>query len=326
MAADPVFAAELKALRADPYSAALKDMPDNSVAVIDEVKKRLNDAAETARTSGANNRASQAGTKAAEARDVAAAASPEYGSALNIQASRRQDVLAPLEQGPIGRIAKSKDTRAVTETVLPKQPLAGSEQEVAKTIMRIGEKDPDLAAAIVRQTLADSYDQSAKKLVGGENYYGGARFAKDIAGTPQQEANLGAALRSLPGQRNPESFSDYLEVLRATGKREPVGSQTAFNAEAIKDLGTGSAAQRAGSLARTLGASLMTNANDITTRMWLGKNVESLADMFVDPQSVAILREIANRAEKAPFANAAGQALATAPQQGRDRPKKEEKK
>lgn len=42
----------------------------------------------------------------------------------------------------------------------------------------------------MRERIADQYNQSAGRLVGGENKYGGARFAKDIAGTPLAEPNL----------------------------------------------------------------------------------------------------------------------------------------
>jgi hypothetical protein len=52
-------------------------------------------------------------------------------------------------------------------------------------------------------SLADRYDQSVSRLVGGENQYGGARFAKDIAGSPQADANLRdvtGALRAGPWQ------------------------------------------------------------------------------------------------------------------------------
>jgi hypothetical protein len=42
------------------------------------------------------------------------------------------------------------------------------------------------------------------RLVGGENQYGGARFAKDVAGSPQADANLRdvtGALRAGRGRR-----------------------------------------------------------------------------------------------------------------------------
>jgi hypothetical protein len=63
-----------------------------------------------------------------------------------------------------------------------------------KHSMRTEARDPGAGAALVRQNLADRYDQSASRLVGGENQYGGARFAKDIAGTSQAETNLHAVV------------------------------------------------------------------------------------------------------------------------------------
>lgn len=64
--------------------------------------------------------------------------------------------------------------------------------------MRIEARDPGAGAGLVRQRLADQYGSSAGRLVGGENQYGGARFAKDIAGTPQAETNLNAVVGALP--------------------------------------------------------------------------------------------------------------------------------
>lgn len=58
-----------------------------------------------------------------------------------------------------------------------------------------------LAEASVRQRLVDQADTSMGRLVGGEAQGGGARFAKDIAGTDQPDANLGAVVGTLPNGR-----------------------------------------------------------------------------------------------------------------------------
>jgi hypothetical protein len=304
----------------------LKDAPDNSIAIVDAVSKRLADEAAAAgsvvNSSFSNQIAGAKGDAAKLARDTAREASPEYQTALNVQASRRQDVLSPLENGPVGKLAATDDTRAAVGAVLPKNPLPGSEQEVAKTVMRIGEKDPDLAATLVRLGLADDFSTATSKLVGGDNYYGGARFAKEVAGKPQTEANLQAALRALPDGRNPETFSDLVDVLRATGRRKPQGSATSFNNEIQNELGVGSLAARAGDVARSGGTSFLTNVNDKAQRLWLGKNTEALANMFIDPDSIDIIRSIAARQAQTPFRDAAIVGGAQSGSQARDRKNK----
>jgi hypothetical protein len=120
--------------------------------------------------------------------------------------------------------------------------LTGGERELVDTIMRTESQDPGAGAALVRQNLADRYDQSASRLVGGENQYGGARFAKDIAGTPQAETNLNAVTNALrvgpwqPGGPPPSDLQNLVEVLRATGARKPQGSATEFNRQLNHEL------------------------------------------------------------------------------------------
>ena len=106
-----------------------------------------------------------------------------------------------------------------------------------KHSMRTEARDPGAGAALVRQNLADRYDQNASSPVGGENQYGGARFAKDIAGTSQAETNLHAVVGALPtGAVAQPSMQDLVDVLRATGMRKPQGSATEFNRQLNHEL------------------------------------------------------------------------------------------
>ena len=71
---------------------------------------------------------------------------------------------------------------------LPPKSLTGGEGELVDAIMRIDNRDAGAVRGLVRQGLADRYAATAGWLVGGENHYGGARFAKDVAGTPTGQA------------------------------------------------------------------------------------------------------------------------------------------
>lgn len=111
---------------------------------------------------------------------------------------------------------------------MPQRPLVGIDRELVDTIMQLEARDPSAAGAPI---MANTFDESTRRLVGGENQYDGARFAKDVAGTAQQQTNLDAVLgmvnrSSLPqpagsAMNRPAEISDLLDVFRAIGQRKP---------------------------------------------------------------------------------------------------------
>jgi hypothetical protein len=211
IADDPAFQASLRRLRADEVlGPTYQGQPDNSVAVIDAVTKDMRDRGvalgNAANPGFSSQTAGLYGTGASEARaiarDPARGGIQEYDDALTAQAQARQQNLERLEQGPLGRVAAATNTDAAGRAVLPGagSPYlnAGGEAEIADAVRRLVTQDPEVTAGLVRQRLANPADTSMTRLVGGEAQGGGARFAKDIAGTDQQAANLDAVLRALP--------------------------------------------------------------------------------------------------------------------------------
>jgi hypothetical protein len=65
-----------------------------------------------------------------------------YNDALTMQEQVRRQNLAPLEQGPLGRLAAATDTHAAGDVILPAHPLTGGERELFDTIMRTEARDP----------------------------------------------------------------------------------------------------------------------------------------------------------------------------------------
>lgn len=98
--------------------------------------------------------------------------------------------------------------------------------------MRIDNRDPGTCAALVRQGLADRHDATAGRLVGGENQYGGARSAKEIAGTPQSRSNSNAVADALrvgpwqPGGSPPSDLSTCCVRPGCGSRREARPSST----------------------------------------------------------------------------------------------------
>ena len=145
-----------------------------------------------------------------------------------------------------------------------------------KHSMRTEARDPSAGAALVRQNLADRYDRSASRLVGGENQYGGARFAKDIAGTSKAETNLHAVVGALP-----PSMQDLVDVLRATGMRKPQGSATEFNRQLNHELALPPISAEIAAAAKTGGVSALSAIRDRAKRAWLGHGTSQLSGIIL---------------------------------------------
>lgn len=314
IARDPAFQASLRRLREDEVLAPLYGhQPDNSVAVVDAVTKDMRDrgvalsnAANPGFSSQTAGRYTQGSAEARDiARDPARGGVQAYDDALVAQEQARRQNLNPLEQGPLGAVATAADTRAAANAVLPPKPLTGGANELVDAITRIEGQAPGVGAALVRQRLADQYDTSASRLVGGENQYGGARFAKDIAGTPQAETNLHAVVGALPtGAVAQPSMQDLVDVLRATGARKPQGSATAFNQQLNKELSLPPVGAEVVAALKSGGLTIPTGVRDRAKRAWLGRGTGQLADMFLAPDSVEQLRGISNRAAQTPMTDA----------------------
>jgi len=249
---NPSFQKALADVQGDPELAQkIIGLPSNSVGVLNEVKKRLKTLENKVSNVGTETydqyKASMRGTTGTQVRNTAAEASPEYAQALEQQASMRNELLSPLEQGPLGKLAKSKDITQQHRALFPQNPpVVGMEQEVSDAISRITNIDPKTTQALVRQHLETSFNKATKDLVSGPNQYGAAKFASNIAGTEQQASNLEAAIRALPdGEAKWSQVSNMLDVFKAQGHRLPVGSATEFNKMIAADLGKGTAVQEA---------------------------------------------------------------------------------
>src|ERR1700760_4691633 len=115
-------------------------LPDNSIGVLNEVKKLLNQSAENASSPLGGNRNMQrsAGfsSDATNVRDIALHANErvatgpwgnnqnDYEIALQVERDARQRHLEPLMQGPLGKLAKEDiTTQRAIDALFPKNPL-----------------------------------------------------------------------------------------------------------------------------------------------------------------------------------------------------------
>ncbi|MER9654395.1 hypothetical protein NKJ26_12880 [Mesorhizobium sp. M0152] len=311
IAADPRFAAGLARLRGNPELAPdYAHLPDSSIGVVDAVTKDLNARGEALSTVTnplyGPELASRSTASAAEARNLATNHSPEYAQALAEQEALRRTVLNPLEQGPVGRVAAAKDTAGAGNAILPQNPLTGSAGEAAGATRRLVAEDPATTTQLVRQNLADRFSKANTETQEGVRDFAGAKFHKDVAGNDARQEVLDAVLRQIPGGQAAVSMPELLDVLQATGRRKQIGSATEFNRSMNADLGgAASPTGMAVNLAKSLGTSVV-KAGDVAKRAALRSNLKTLADMFIDPRSVELIRNANNRGARIGF----GEALA----------------
>jgi hypothetical protein len=297
----PGFEEARAAVRNDPQlNRYVAGLPDESVGFLNEVKKQLDQMGQNARApvNAQQNMQRAAGYEldAGAVRDAGTHRSPEYALALETQRELRQQYLEPLLQGPLGKMAERDiTTRRAIEAVFPKEPLAGSAQEVETAVRALAHRNPRAAADLVAAHAEGVFNTAAKNLQGGANQMGGANFVKQIAGNAQQRDNLEAAVRALPnGDQTWAGFNRFLEIAQATGTRQNIGSKTAYNATELKDMSSGGLVGNAVKTGASPGK-WVTVISDAWGRWQLGNNVDQLARILTDPQSGRLLRAIASR-------------------------------
>jgi hypothetical protein len=308
----PGYAAAAKAVRRDPQlNREVAHLPEESIGFLNEVKKQLDQAAQNAASPVQQGRSVQRaaglGRDAAAVRDAAigseaSAGQANYAQALNIQELGRQRHLEPLLQGPLGKLAeKDIGTQKAIDALFPKEPLPGSENEVRQTVHALSQRAPDTARQLVRAHVEAKLDEAFHAAGRSPEAAGfaGARFANEVAGSPvvntQRGENFRAAVEALPnGKRIMPGVNRLLEVLQATGNRQPIGSKTAFNKADLHAMETG------GSLGNVLKTAASPGewwhwAHEMMGKWQSGNNLGLLAKIITDPRAEAVFQRIAKR-------------------------------
>lgn len=294
---NPVWIEGVRRARNDPFiGPTLQGLPDNSLVVIDAVKKQLDETGRnlrdplsgTARNNYAASLVDQGRDRVVSAADRATGSTPgnagSYETARYIQSESRRRFLEPLLNGPLGKIAKAQTTQAAINALFPRNPIPGSAAEVSGAVTALANRNPWAARQLVRAHAESSFNRATARLTTGLNEYGGAKFAALIRGNPQQAENLEAAVRALPNGNNVwDGFDRFLNILEAQGQRQRPNSATAFNQEMQADLKRGSALGDTATLASGVGIKWPQKIKDTIERWRLGRNVEQLAYLLTDP-------------------------------------------
>lgn len=232
--------------------------------------------------------------------EVVTQSSPHIRAGRDIYKNISRNVIDPLEQSPVGDIARTKNLpaesamRQQSEILMPQAPRALDPKTIRKTVDTIKLQDPTAARDWVRQNLQAVFDESAQNLSAGANQWGGAKFAAQVVGNPRQKENLRALVESVSDRQTWVGFNRMLEVLEAQGKRQAPGSQTAFNQKIQGDLASGGAATPLAAMASPSKAMGMIGQAYDDFRY--GKNAEEMAKILTDPRSVEKMRALAKEA------------------------------
>lgn len=310
LSSDPLFSSVLREVRGDPaLNRTIANAPDDSVAVIDLVQRRMRERADIAQTPGQASTSNLAAANLGDARgqSIAAAnlatgsrpaqgATPAtigaYEQARGLQDTLRETYLAPLMNGPIGKLAeKDITTRNAVNALFPQSPVPGSANEVLTAVQALSKRNPMASRRLVRAHIEGTFNQATRDLQSGMNQFGGATFRAKLVGNEQQAANLAAAITGLPnGAEVLKGFDSLMEIMATTGQRQRIGSQTAFNTEVNAALKEG---RVLGDVLPTGGIKLPQVVREKLQAWNLGKNTDQIAKILTDPKGAETFRRLA---------------------------------
>lgn len=293
LAQNPAYQEALQAVRGNNVlNGPIAHLPDDSLAVVNEVVKQLDTLAENARPNPAASTGSAQMAAAYEAArnsadELASAYSEPWRLARAMVSSGREAFLEPLQAGPLGAISRAQAQAggvqgsmvgSQTRALYPSAPPEGAAGPTAQALEMLPQ---DVSAGLTRQHLMNTLNESTQDLQSGPNQWGGAKFASTIAGNPEQRAVLEAGVGAAGG--DPQNLRGLLAALEATGKRQAPGSKTAYNVEDLKRLG------EAGALGETAkavasGPSMFRRFGEGLQDWQTERNARGLADaLLADP-------------------------------------------
>lgn len=292
----PGFTDALAAVRGNPHlNRDIATLPDNSVSVLNEVKKQLDTAGANSAAITNPNRNMQVASSnersAAAVRRAGRRASAPYRRALDEQERLRRTELQPMREGIIGRVAEAGDTRAAANALLPETPIPNTRAETARATRAMVGEDVRSTQNLIRSRLESGYQTAARDVQSGASEFAGAAGRKKLYGDRQLRRNIRAALGELPnGAQIRQGMDRLMEIFQATGRRQHIGSQTEFNRLLTDQLSGGRALGEI--TAGSAGFNPMRFVRDRYRQWTLGRNMDELARLMTDPQHQARLIEL----------------------------------
>lgn len=287
VAGDPYLMERVAAVKSSKLH-GMQELPDQSLPVLDQVKKDLDDAIDVARRGGEGNKARLLSEKRAKLLEATDTAFPDYPGARAAFAGESPAV-DELEQGVIGQIAKLKDTSARDAA---DRLMSGSRigpLEAGRARNAIEKESPEAWQGVKRAWLSSQWDRASKENLTDGALNAGPKFRKALMGDPQQRKVLETVL----SQGEMKSLSDLSEVLEAAGRVKPIGSDTAWNAEMQRLAG-----ERATPWIAKAADTILSphdwgkNTKEALTRWNLSRQANKLVDVITSPDAAAELARL----------------------------------
>lgn len=298
-----------------PAVEATPPVPRTNVGQLDEVygsaRDQFTGPAPLGQT-GTEARANRLAGQAATALDTELqAASPALRQGREQYQAITRAFIDPLLQGPIGKLAdRDLATKKAIEVLFPTSPLPGSAPEIVNAVGNLAQRNPYAARQIVRAHVETVFNEATQALQSGPNQFGGAGFAAVLRGNTQQAENLAAAIQGVGGPQVLQGFDQFLDIMSATGQRQRIGSQTAFNQEAQDVLKRGGMVGEVANTVATAGVKLPARVKEAYEQWRLGQNTGQIAQLFTDPNAIGLFRQLARAAPGSSQAQAIAARLA----------------
>lgn len=206
-----------------------------------------------------------------------------------------RDGLERIKGTPLAKLADAQpEVGAAVRVLFPSNPTPNSAGEIAAAVRAVSDRNQWAAKQLVRVHAESIFNEATQATQAGMNQWGGATFAAKLQGNSQQAENLRAAVQALPdGDKIMPGFDRFLQIMQATGMRQRIGSQTAFNTEINAALKEG------GTLKEIVGA-IASGGFKIPGRVmgkfdkWnLGRNTDQLAYILTAPEAAPLFRHLA---------------------------------
>lgn len=205
-----------------------------------------------------------------------------------------RDIIDPLMAGPIGKLANTPEVSNAIQVLFPRNPVPNSAGEVLSAVQKLSIKNKQAAQQLVRAHVESVFNNATRDLQAGPSGFGGASFRAQLVGNTQQAENMAAAIRGLPGGAAIlPGFDRMLEIMEATGQRQRIGSQTAFNAEMQAALQSGGILGETAALTGGVGMQVPKRVLERFKQWNLGRNTDELARLLTDPRATGLFRALA---------------------------------
>lgn len=286
---DDFFREQIAAVKNESL-AGMKDFADTSLPVLDKVKKNLDYAIAQAALAGDRDKVRLLKIRLRQMVGKNGAvdlAYPDYPVARALFAKKSPE-FDEVANGVLKSISKMKDPRAQDAARL----LFGegsSDKQITIAVNTLTKRDPETLQALKRAFLQAEWESAGKQTLAGESVNQGAKFRLSLFGDAPSQRRIKAML----SPQEHSALQDMADVLEASGRVKPLGSDTEWNKELMK---------QARNNATPMWARITGNAvspqkwgelvKDWATEKNLVKHAQEVTDIITNPEGRKLLKEL----------------------------------